>query len=54
MSVLEGFIRRQGKDDWKLYLLHFNDKNAGFFARHLIMLSSSNVSEISISNFLNS
>ena len=46
MSLLEGLISRQSKDGWKFGLWSFNNINAGFFARHSILLSSSNFFEM--------
>ena len=42
MSLLEGLISGQGKGDWKFDLWSIDDINAVFFARHSILLSSSN------------
>ena len=43
---------QQGKDDWKFGLWFFNDLNAGFFARHLILLSSSNFLKMCLASTL--
>ena len=52
MSLLEGLISQQGNNDWKFGLWSFNDINAGFFARHLILLSSSDFFEMSLVSIL--
>ena len=52
MSLLEGLISPQGKDDWKFGLWSFNDINTRFFARHSILLFSSKFSEMCLAFIL--